>query len=144
MRAWVCDTIRRPLPSYQKWTCPQICLGYVSEHFQQFSFYSENFWTLENFRSYVKWTRPITPEILIYQKISLLPKLFRLKRSTKKVSCEFSEKSVFRVISGVGLEKFRSLQKWARPITPHSSRRSRVGAPAGAKLPGRSYVFLWG
>ena len=32
---------------------------------------------LENFRSYEKWTRPITPEILIYQKILLVSKLFR-------------------------------------------------------------------
>ena len=26
--------MQTPLPSPQKWTCPQICFGYVSEHFQ--------------------------------------------------------------------------------------------------------------
>ena len=52
----------------------------------------------EKFRPYEKGTRPITPKILIYQKISLVSKLFRFKRSTKKVSCEFSEKSIFRKV----------------------------------------------
>ena len=55
----------------------------------------EHFLDLEKF-CLGKWIRPITPEILISQKISLILKLFRLKRSTKKVSCVFSEKSIFK------------------------------------------------
>ena len=39
-------------PSYLKWTCPQIYLGYFSEHFQQKKKYSVNiFWTWKNFGS---------------------------------------------------------------------------------------------
>ena len=56
---------------------------------------SENFLDLENFRL-KKWTRQISREISISQKILLLSKLFRLKRSTKKVSCKFSLKSIFK------------------------------------------------
>ena len=57
-------------------------------------FLSENFLHLKKFWL-EKSTRPITPEILISQKISLVSKC-RLKRSTKNVPCEFSEKSIFQ------------------------------------------------
>ena len=52
-----------------------------SAHFRTFPTKKEN-WTL-------KLESLITPEILISQKISLILKLFRLKRSTKKVLVNF-------------------------------------------------------
>ena len=98
-------------PFYQKWTRPITPKGSVIQSDKQTSpllpkvsmpsnlfgnvskkkkKIRENFFDLEKYML-EKWTHPITPEISISQKISLVSKLFRLKRSTKKVSCEFSE-----------------------------------------------------
>ena len=102
-------------PFYQKWTRPITPKGSVIQSDKQTSpllpkvsmpsnlfgnvskkkKIRENFFDLEKYWL-EKWTHPITPEIFISQKISLVSKLFRLKRSTKEASCEFSEKSIFK------------------------------------------------
>ena len=65
------------------------------------------------------------------KKSSLARKVFRLKRSTNKVSCEFSEKSIFKLlkIRVWTKKKLSSLLKCPRYVSPPGE--AGLGPPAG-------------
>ena len=114
-----------------KMTPPQNFFVHVSEHFRPKK------------KCFEKFKCPITPEILISQKISLISKLFRLKRSTKKVSCVFSEKLIFKNFKFRvwTQKKLSSLQKYPRPVSLSGEAGleplQELGPPAGVKAPRR-------
>ena len=127
------NPISRP-PSPKKWPPLKKFLGTFHNISNQIIFFYWHILGLEKFL-FEKFKSPITPEILIPQTILLTLKLFRLKRSTKKVSCEFSEKSIFKKFKCRvwNLKKFSSLQIWPRRTTPHGE--AGLGVPAGVRAP---------
>ena len=118
-----------------------------SRNWKFFSFKIFRLWTKKNFGSYEKWTRPITPEILISQKISLISKLFRLKRSTKKVLMNFLRNRYLKNWNfGFGLRKIQLPPKvttwynWPRQSRVKVPRRGQspphwLETPAGVRAP---------